>query len=267
MSRFHELFPAPKPLIGMIHLPALPGYPESPGIERIVQSALADLRALEDGKVDGVLIENEFDRPHRILARPETVAAMTRVTRAVMEHRRDAVVGCEILLNDAEASLAVAHLCGAKFIRTDYFVDRMTRPEYGEFAIDPEGLVRYRAGLGADDVLILADVQVKYATMVEARSLSESARLACRHRADAVIVTGNASGDAPTVEHLRQAAEGVRASGMDVPVLIGSGLTPANAEELLRECDGAIVGTSLMHNRVVDAESVRRLVASVARLR
>jgi predicted TIM-barrel enzyme len=143
----------------------------------------------------------------------------------------------------------------------------MTRPEYGEFAIDPEGLMRYRSAIGADDVLIMADIQVKYATMVEARPLSESARLACRHRADAVIVTGNASGDAPSVEHLRQAAEGVRASGMDVPVLVGSGLTTANAEELLRECDGAIVGTSLMRNRSVDTESVRRLIASVKRLR
>jgi membrane complex biogenesis BtpA family protein len=267
MSRFRELFPAPKPIIGMIHLPALPGYAESTGIERIVRSALADLQVLENERVDGALVENEFDRPHRILARPETVAAMTRVTREVVEHRQDVVVGCEILLNDPEASLAVAHLSGAKFIRTDYFVDRMTRPEYGEFAIDPEGLMRYRSAIGADDVLIMADIQVKYATMVEARPLSESARLACRHRADAVIVTGNASGDAPSVEHLRQAAEGVRASGMDVPVLVGSGLTTANAEELLRECDGAIVGTSLMRNRSVDTESVRRLIASVKRLR
>jgi predicted TIM-barrel enzyme len=100
-----------------------------------------------------------------------------------------------------------------------------------------------------------------------ARSLSESARLACIHQADAVVVTGDATGDAPTVEHLRQAAEGVRAAGMDVPVLVGSGLTAANAGELLRECGGAIVGTSLMRNKIVDAASVRRIVASVARLR
>jgi predicted TIM-barrel enzyme len=50
-------------------------------------------------------------------------------------------------------------------------------------------------------------------------------------------------------------------------VLVGIGLTTANAEELLRECDGAIVGTSLMRNRSVDTESVRRLIASVKRLR
>jgi membrane complex biogenesis BtpA family protein len=267
MSRFRELFPGPLPIIGLIHLPPLPGYPESPGIDSVVQSALDDLRVLEAEKVDGVLVENEYDRPHRIVAHPETLTAMTRVTRTIVERRGDIVVGCEILLNDPKASLAVAHMCGARFIRTDYFVDKMSRPGYGEFAIDPDGLIRYRASINAEDVLILVDIQVKYATMIEARSLSESARLACIHQADAVVVTGDATGDAPTVEHLRQAAEGVRAAGMDVPVLVGSGLTAANAGELLRECGGAIVGTSLMRNKIVDAASVRRIVASVARLR
>lgn len=267
MSRFRELFPGPLPIIGLIHLPPLPGYPESPGIDRVVQSALDDLRVLENEQVDGVLVENEYDRPHRMVAHAETLTAMTRITRTVVERRRDIVVGCQILLNDPQASLAVAHMCGAKFIRTDYFVDKMTRPGYGEFAIDPEGLIRYRASIGAENVLILADVQVKYATMIEARPLAESARLACMHKADAVVVTGDATGDAPTVEHLRQAAEGVRATGLDVPVLVGSGLTAANAAELLAESDGAIVGTSLMRNKIVDAESVRRVIASVSRLR
>lgn len=267
MSRFRELFPGPLPIIGLIHLPPLPGYPESPGIDSVVQSALDDLKVLKAERVDGVLVENEYDRPHRIVAHPETLTAMTRVTRTIVERGGEIVVGCEILLNDPKASLAVAHMCGARFIRTDYFVDKMSRPGYGEFAIDPDGLIRYRAGINAEDVLILADIQVKYARMIDARSLSESARLACIHQADAVVVTGDATGDAPTIEHLRQAAEGVRAAGMDVPVLVGSGLTAANAGELLRECDGAIVGTSLMRNKIVDAASVRRVVESVARLR
>lgn len=266
MSRFHEVFPGRRPVIGVIHLPALPGYPESPGIESIVRKALDDLHALEKGGVDGVLVENEYDRPHRVVAAPETLAAMTRVTRAIVEHSGIAV-GCEILLNDPQGSLAVAQMSGARFIRTDYFVDAMTRPEYGEFAIDPEGLVRYRRRIGADQVLILADIQVKYATMIEARPLSESARLACLQRADAVIVTGTATGDAPTPGHLREAAEGVASSGLTVPVLAGSGVTAANAAALMRCCDGAIVGTALLRDRAVDADAVRRLVAGAGSLR
>jgi len=255
LKEFRKLFPNPKPIIGMIHVPVLPGYPDSRGIDYAIQHAVADLRVLEDGGVDGVLVENEFDRPHRITAAPETVAAMTRVTRAVVQESENAVVGCEILLNDPQASLAVARMAGARFIRTDYFADRMMRPEYGEFAIDADALLEYRSKIGAADVLILADIQVKYATMIKPRPLRKSAKLAHRKGADALIVTGEASGDAPTIEQLREAA------GTGAPVLIGSGLRPENAKILLDECDGAIVGTSLMRNQSVDADAVELLMS------
>ncbi len=258
MSKFRDLFQNSKAIIGMIHLPPLPGYPDSPGIEYAIRHATGDLHALEEAGVDGVLIENEYDRPHRVNAAPETIAAMTRIARAVVQESDSARVGCEILLNDPRASLAVARMSGASFIRTDYFVDRMTRPEYGEFDIDPEGLLQYRTAIGADKVLILADIQVKYATMIKPRPLAESAKLAYEMGADAVVVTGSKSGNAPTIESLRQAAQGC-------PVLIGSGLTPKNAKRLLQACDGAIVGTSLMKDRFVDPASVAALMSQVER--
>ncbi len=243
----------------MIHLPTLPGYPGSKGIDYAIRRAVADLRVLEEGGADGVLIENEYDNPHRVAAAPETIAAMTRIARAVVQESETAVVGCEILLNDPRASLAVAAASGARFIRTDYFVDRMTRPEYGEFAIDPEGLLEYRSMIGAENVLILADIQVKYATMIEPRPLVESASLARKKGADAIIVTGDMSGDAPTVEQLQNV------SGLGIPVLIGSGLKAENARTLLAECDGAIVGTSLMEDKVVDADALELLMSHVNR--
>ena len=256
VNRFRDRFGSSKVIIGMIHLPPLPGYPESPGIERILRHATGDLAVLEDAGVHGVLVENEYDRPHRIKAGPETVAAMTRITRAIVQESDTAAVGCEILLNDPRASLAVARMARAAFIRTDYFVDRMTRPEYGEFEIDPDGLIDYRLSIGAEDVLILADIQVKYAKMVNPRSLAASAKEAERRGADAIVVTGDRSGDAPTVEQLHEAAQGL-------PVLAGSGLTADNAARLLDACDGAIVGTSLLTDRAVDADPVAALMARV----
>jgi membrane complex biogenesis BtpA family protein len=262
MSRFRELFPAHKPIIGMIHLPPLPDYPGSPGIDAIVAGAVADMQVLQQFEIDGVLVENEYDRPHRIKATPETVAAMTQVTRAVVENSGSVIVGCEILLNDPRASLDVAMAAGAQFIRTDYFVDRMSRPEYGEFDIDPEELLAYRDTIGAAEILLLADIQVKYATMLQQRTLAESAKLATQHRADAVVISGNASGDAPTAKDLVDAKS---ASG--VPVIIGSGLRADNAQALLSCCDGAIVGTALMMDEHVDAEKVRQLMENVTRPR
>jgi len=258
LTSFHTVFGESKIIIGMIHLPPLPGCAGTREIEYAVQHAVADCHSLEEGGVHGVLVENEYDRPHRIRAAPETVAAMTRITRAVIEESTSVRVGCEILLNDPRASLAVARMSGASFIRTDYFVDRMSRPEYGEFDIDPQGLIGYRSAIGADDVLILADIQLKYATMVEPRPLDESARLAVEEGADAVIVTGGASGEAPSIADLRDAAQGV-------PVLIGSGLTAANAASCLAACDGAIVGTALMVAGAVDAVAVELLMSRVDR--
>jgi len=255
-DRFRKVFGDDKVIIGMIHLPPLPGYAASPGIEALVSHAVADLATLEDCGVKGVLIENEHDRPHRVAASPEVVAAMTRISRAVVQESRRAAVGCEILLNDPRASLAAARMAGARFIRTDYFVDRMSRPGYGEFEIDPHGLRRYRQLIGAEKVLVLADIQVKYATMIEPVPLAESARLAAANGADAVIVTGGESGSAPSIEDLR-AARGA------VPVLIGSGLDPDNADELLAECDGAIVGTSIMAGGHVDADAVELLMSRI----
>jgi membrane complex biogenesis BtpA family protein len=242
----------------MIHLPPLPGYPDSPGIEAAIRQAIADLHTLEDSGVDGVLIENEYDRPHRVESAPETTAAMTRITHAAVQESDVAVVGCEILLNDPRASLAAARMAGASFVRTDYFVDRMSRPGYGEFDIDPKGLLEYRSAIDADHVLILADIQVKYATMIEPRSLADSAGLAFEMGADAVVVTGSETGSAPSIGDLRAAAQGL-------PVLIGSGLTAQNAATLLQECDGAIVGTSLMKNKVVDAAAARQLMSIIER--
>jgi hypothetical protein len=262
MSRFTELFPGRNPVIGMIHLPPLPGYAESRGVDDAIAQAVRDLHILKDNGIDGVLVENEYDRPHSIVAGPATIAAMTRITRAVVQESGTVVVGCEILLNDPQASLAVAKMSGAQFIRTDYFVDAMTRPGYGEFALDAPGLIAYRKALDAEEILVLADIQVKYATMIAPRPMRESARHACDAGADAVIVTGDASGDAPRLDDLREAT-----AGSSVPVLIGSGLDSGNAKVLMGASDGAIVGSALMRNRHPDAAAIRAIMAQLGRPR
>jgi membrane complex biogenesis BtpA family protein len=262
MSRFRNIFQSAKPIIGVIHLPPLPGFDGHPGMEALLRHALADLEVLVACKVDGVLVENEHDKPHQVMASPDVIAAMRDITAAVVAASRNIVVGCEILLNDPRASLEVAAHTGASFIRSDYFVDRMSRPGYGEFAIDPVALVNYRNDL-APGVLILADVQVKYATMLEPRPLGESVRLAVHHGADAVVVTGDATGSAPRREHLQEATVAVSAGDEAIPVLIGSGLDPTNAVGLLQDCDGAIVGTSMMHNGKIDAQKTTALMSGV----
>ena len=104
---FRGLFRQPKPLIAVCHLPPLPDYPGSPGIDAIRAHALADLALLEQAGFDGILLENEHDRPHRVTAEPATVEAMHHVTAEAAMMARNVMVGCEILLNDQSAARAI----------------------------------------------------------------------------------------------------------------------------------------------------------------
>lgn len=260
--KFKTLFPTQKPIIGMIALPPLPSYPEFTRMNDYVDYVLRDLAALEQGGVDAVCIENDFDHPHTLTAGPEIVAAMTRLTHEVRAHTR-LPVGVEVLLNDWQASLAVALAANAQFVRLDFFVDHV-QIQAGEIKPDPQAVLAYRKRIGADRVALFTDIQVKYSRLLEAnKPIEVSAQQAIAHGADALIVTGNATGQRPTSADL----QAVRAVVGDFPVLVGSGTTPQNVGELLRYADGAIVGSALKASYApfvpVDVARVQALMRAV----
>lgn len=119
-------------------------------------------------------------------------------------------------------------------------------------------------GPRAEDVAILADVLVKHATpLAELDPADGTKDCVQRGLTDAVIVTGQATGSPVTPEFLKR----VRDTAGEATVLVGSGLSPDNAAELLALCDGALVGTYFkrdgeVHNPV-DVDRVRRLVELV----
>lgn len=262
MSRYTQLFPGRAPIIGMISLPPLPGYPAFESIDHLITCALADLDALEQGGAAGVLVENDFDQPHTLVGGAEIVAAMTRVTQAVVARAR-VPVGVQVLLNDWRASLAVAAMAGAQFVRLDFFVDRV-RIKAGLIEPEPHAVIDYRRAIRAEQIALLTDLQVKYSTPAdEPKPLEQSAREAAAAGSDALIITGPATGIGPTVADLRAARAG------ELPLLIGSGLTPEIAPTLGLLADGAIVGTALRSgptatDRVV-ASQVRRIVVAFAK--
>lgn len=245
----------------MIALPPLPGYPAFSTIDALVEAALADLAALEHGGASAVLVENDFDQPHTLVGGAEIVAAMARVTAEVVRRAR-IPVGVEVLLNDWRASLAVAAAAGARFIRLDFFVDRV-RSKLGVIEPDTAAILDYRQRIHAEHVQIYADLQVKYTTMADGpKPIARSAREAAAAGADAVIVTGTETGIGPEAADLLDARAG------DVPVLIGSGLGPDNAARLVPHADGFIVGTSMRSGRTaadrVVLERVKAMVAAIA---
>ena len=82
MNALDRIFGGPKPVIAMLHLPALPGRPlhdRSGGTHAAVESVARDLGALQAAGVDGVLFCNEADLPYQLRVGPEITAAMASV--------------------------------------------------------------------------------------------------------------------------------------------------------------------------------------------
>ena len=62
-----NMFGVKKPIITMLHLDPLPGDPRyyyGDCMDRVVEHARADLHALQDGGVDGIMFSNEFSLPY-----------------------------------------------------------------------------------------------------------------------------------------------------------------------------------------------------------
>src|SRR4051794_36057032 len=87
ISDLGDIFRTKKPVIGMVHcwpLPGAPGY-SGYGMDVILENALRDARALAEGGVDGLIVENMWDVPFRAgpHVAPESIAAHAVVARAV----------------------------------------------------------------------------------------------------------------------------------------------------------------------------------------
>lgn len=256
-----SIFPRALPIVAVLHLPPLMGYAGFAGTEAVIENALRQLEAIEAAGMDGVLVENEYDLPHRFTPGPECVATFAIVCHEVACRAR-IPVGGEILAHHPQGSLASVKAVSGRFVRTDFFVDRVRTDGGVEVEVDPDAILAYRAWIGAGDVALWTDVQVKYSTMLEAKSIAESARQAEAAGSDGIVVTGRASGDPPVLDDLRT----VKAA-TTLPVIVGSGLDADNAADLLGVADAALVGTSLKTGTTIDRARAERLMTAVARVR
>jgi membrane complex biogenesis BtpA family protein len=255
----------PKALIGMVHVQALPGTPRHhQSIGHIVQQAVSEARLLIDAGFDALIIENMHDVPYlRREVGPEITAAMTVVASAVRSVV-EAPIGIQILAGANQAALAVAHATGCQFLRAEGFVFAAVADEGLLDEADAGPLLRYRTQIGAEGIAIFADIKKKHSSHAITMDvdLAHTAKAAAFFGADGVIVTGSATGQPTSAEDVRQCADAV-----DVPVLVGSGVTPDSARQLLERADGLIVGSwykrdSLWSN-APDPQRVERIVEAV----
>ncbi|PJC41058.1 MAG: hypothetical protein CO042_00450 [Parcubacteria group bacterium CG_4_9_14_0_2_um_filter_41_8] len=229
---------AKKTIIGAVHFPPLLGYHGFPGFEIALKNAKQDVRAFEQGKADAIIFENNYDVPHKTNVDPGTIASMAYLC-AQLKRETKLPIGISVLWNDYQSAFAIANIVKAQFIRVPVFVDKI-KTKHGIITGNPKDVLFARKKLKADDVLIFADIHVKHAQLLSKRSLISSAKEAQKQRADAIIITGSYTAQAPALDDLASVASTVR-----IPVLAGSGVDSKNISTILKYCKGVIVSTSL----------------------
>lgn len=246
-----------KKLIGMVHLKTLVGYPNSNDIQEVIETAVQDAVILEEGGVDGILVENTYDDPHRKKVGEETIAAMTLIVSEIVQ-RVKIPVGVCVLWNDYRAALAIAKISCAKFVRVPVFTEAMVTAA-GIIEANPYDVIDYRNKIDGNSIRILADVHVKHAALLANRPIEESAKDALNFGADEIIITGRYTGDAPQINDLIR----VRKALPDSLINIGSGVTEDNMDNLAKYANGFIVGTYFKDKGTIDKKRVELLTKNL----
>lgn len=230
----------------MVHFSALAGTKDFEGDRQLVlERARQDLATLQDGGVDAVMFENNFDVPKYATMLPETSAHFRELLETLVPETRVPWGVCA-LWNDYAFGFDVCAKLGGSMVRVPVFVDDV-ETVYGAFLAQPEAVLAARQAAGAEHVKLYADVHVKHAKMIHPRPFAESVRDAVKHGADGIIVTGQWTGDPPSVE---QCAEAKREAGPDVAILTGSGMTAENILSFAPDLDATIVGTAFKQGSV-----------------
>ncbi|WP_420454645.1 BtpA/SgcQ family protein [Rubrivirga sp.] len=244
-----DLFPRPKPVVAVIHAGPSPGVPGAGSVRSAVDRAVAETRLLVELGVDGLLVENAHDAPalREDETGPEVVAYMTHVAVAVRRNAGRLPVGVRVLHAD-RAALAVAVGAHCQFVRVDGWAQ-----EHAAAA----RFHRYREGLGAGSIPVLADLRPPGPDDVPALVAAVEAA-----RPDALVVLGPSVGtpSAPGV------VDAVRAEA-SLPLFCGGGLDGYNLLDYVDAADGFLVGSGLKEDgrwqAPVCEPEVRRLIGAV----
>ena len=266
-SWLSEVFDVPKPIIGMCHLPALPGdpsYDAAGGMDKVLAHARKEIAALQEGGVDGILISNEFSLPYLTTSEPVTAVCMARVIGEVRAELR-VPFGVNVLW-DGVASIDLAVATGAAFVREVF--SGVYASDFGLWNTDVGRAARHRARMGAADVRLLYNIVPEGAQYLAGRDLAQLTRSTVFNGApDGLCVSGLTAGaatDTPTLAVVKENAG-------NVPVFVNTGVRPDTIAESLQHADAAIVGTSFKRDGVfanqVDPARVVELMQVVRGLR
>jgi len=228
-------------LIGMIHLPPLPGSPGYRGltIREYLDYSVKEAEKLYVAGFNGVIIENYMDYPFSIrISDRISLELFSKIVEHVRREFNDFEIGVNILRNSGVEAAWIACVSNADFIRVN---------SYYEPVLAPEGFLQPIAReiwsvLNTLDcrVKIYADVNVKHAKPLI--DIVDALHDTCsRGRVNGVIITGRATGYETSLNDILLARRMCR----DKEIWVGSGVNHDNIGSYIDIVDGLIIGTSI----------------------
>ena len=232
-----------KVVLGMVHLPPLPGTPfyDEGSFQHTLEVAVASACALAEGGADGCLVQT-VDRVYATgeESDPARTAAVALIVNAVAAATGEGFqIGVQLMANALKASLAVAKVAGGSYIRAGALVGATLTP-HGMVEARPLEVMDYRAKISAQQVKVIAEVEsMHFRWFGGDRPVAQVARAARGAGADAVSL-GH-----PDEDTTLQMIATVREAVPGLPVILAGYTNHGNAARLLAAADGAYVGTCL----------------------
>jgi hypothetical protein len=260
------IFGRSKPIIGMVHLPASPGMVQAPArldFDAIAAAVERDVKALQNGGVDGLLFCNESDLPYTTKLDSEVGAFMAMCIGAV---RRSITLPYGVnLLWDPIASIETAAATGASFVRE--VMCGTFASDMGMLTPDPAKIAQTRTRLKADHVALFTNIVPEFATASEGRTVTQRAKAAEYFGFDAILISGPVAGVPFSDADLLAAKEGAKTC----PVFANTGVRADTIAHTLSIADGVIAGSSMKNDgktfNPVDEKRVKELVQAANKSR
>jgi len=268
MQNFKKIFRTDHPVIGMIHLQALPGTPECHhSIEEIISLASQEANIYKQSGIDALMIENMHDVPYLKNDVGHEISTTMALVAHVVKEQTQLPVGIQILAGANKAALAVAKAANLDFIRVEGFVFGHLADE-GYIDSQAAEIMRYRKSIDATNIAIFTDIKKKHSShaITADISISEVAHAAEFFNANGLIVTGKYTGSTASIEEIKEVKDIT-----NLPVIIGSGVTIDNVEAYLKVSDALIVGSYFKQNgfwkNELDQERITQFMRRVVNLR
>ena len=256
-----------KLVIGMVHLPALPGsssFDDDANLSKTLDSVLNDLDALQSGGIDSIMFGNEGDRPYSLQASNSTLAAMAYIIGQV-KNKITVPFGVNYLW-DPYATVALGSVTNADFAREVF--TGVYDSDMGLWQPSASKALELRSSLNNKKLKLMFNVNAEFASPIGNRSTSEKAESAVfSSLADAICVSGVITGKAVNIQDLRETKDKIK----NTPVFANTGVNINNIEEIFKIADGCVIGSSLKYEGItwnnIDPERVKKFMDKVNKLR